>query len=71
MNFSQALDRIKFGQPMTRIAWNDSTTYVYRVILPPDEPALLHKRTASSDEYWNPTQDDVIANDWQDTVRAE
>ena len=31
MNFSQALDRIKWGQPMTRTAWNDSTVYVYRV----------------------------------------
>ena len=71
MDFSQALDRIKWGQPMTRVAWNDSTVYVYRVILPPDQPAVLNKRTSTSDEYWNPTQDDIVANDWQDTVRAE
>ena len=69
MNFSQALDRIKWGSPMTRQSWNDPTVYVYRLVPPPDQ---INKREADGSTHpWEPTQDDVFAVDWEDTARIE
>jgi Protein of unknown function (DUF2829) len=69
VNFSQALDRIKWGMPMTRVAWDDPAVYVFRIIPPPDQ---IDKREADGTTHqWAPTQDDILADDWQDTARVE
>lgn len=70
VNFSQALDRIKWGQPMTRVAWNDPATYVYR-LNPPDTDKINIHYSTGADFLWNPTVEDIMATDWQDTTRAE
>lgn len=70
MNFSQALDRIKFGQPMTRNAWGDVATYVYRMNAPDADKIKIHY-SSGAESLWSPTTDDILANDWLDTVRAE
>lgn len=70
MNFSQALDRIKFGQPMTRAEWDDPATYVYRLNPPDTEKINLHQ-SSGTEALWSPTVDDIMATDWQDTLRAE
>lgn len=70
MNFSMALERIKWGQPMTRLAWNDSATYVYRLNPPNADDINIHY-SSGSESLWSPTIEDIMANDWADTVRAE
>jgi len=70
MNFSTALDRIKWGMPMTRLAWNDAGTYVYRLV-PPDVEMINIHYSSGSESLWSPTIEDIMANDWADTVRAE
>lgn len=69
MNFSQALDRIKWGMPMTRLAWGDLDTYVYR-LLPPDEDKINIHYSSGNESLWSPTVEDVMATDWADTARA-
>lgn len=69
MNFSQALDRIKWGQPMSRELWADPRTYVYRPN-PPDE-STLRLRTDASDNVWTPSVEDVMALDWFDVPRID
>lgn len=69
MNFSQALDRIKWGMPMTRLAWGDAETYVYR-LLPPDEDKINIRYSSGSESLWSPTVEDVMALDWADTTRV-
>lgn len=68
MNFSVALDRIKWGMPMTRISWGDTATYVYRMNAP-DEHQIKIRYSAGTESLWSPTVDDILANDWIDTVR--
>lgn len=69
MNFSQALDRIKWGQPMSREAWQDVARYVHR-LLPPDEDklALLDNGV---DALWSPSIEDIMATDWVDVLRID
>jgi hypothetical protein len=69
MNFSQALDRIKWGQPMSREAWGDKRTYVYRRN-PPDDDALFLRESAGSESLWSPSAEDVLATDWIDVPRV-
>lgn len=70
MNFSQALDRIKFGQPMSRRAWNDDRVYVFRLEPPLEE--RINKRLASGAALpWSPTIEDLMASDWKDVPRLE
>lgn len=68
MNFSQALDRIKWGQPMSREAWNEPRRYVYRRN-PPDNDALFLRDPSGSESLWSPTSEDVLATDWIDVPR--
>lgn len=70
MNFSQALDRIKWGQPMTREAWGDPATYVHRLNGADNEKINIH-RSNGEDVLWSPTVEDLLAIDWLDTTRAE
>lgn len=70
MNFSQALKRIKWGQPMTRVEWGNPSTYVYRLNPPNEDKINIHFSTGT-DILWNPTVEDIMAVDWADTVRAE
>ena len=67
MNFSQALDRIKWGQPMSREAWNNPRVYVYRPN-PPSEDTL-RIRTDAGEALWSPLPTDVMADDWLDVPR--
>ncbi len=69
MNFSMALDRIKWGMPMTRLAWDDPATYVYR-LNPPNEDQINIKYSFGVDKAWSPTVADIMATDWVDTVRG-
>lgn len=69
MNFSQALDRIKWGMPMTRLAWGDPDTYVYR-LLPPEEDKINIHYSSGNESLWSPTVEDLMATDWADTVRS-
>lgn len=68
MNFSQALDRIKWGQPMSRKAWGDPGVYVYRKP-PPDEESLFLRQPSGSESLWSPGAEDVLATDWIDVPR--
>lgn len=68
MNFSQALDRIKWGQPMSREAWGNPAIYVYRGI-PPENDALFLRQPSGSESLWSPSADDVMATDWVDVPR--
>lgn len=70
MNFSQALERIKWGQPMTRIEWASPTTYVYR-LNPPNEDKINVHFSTGTDIIWSPTVEDIMAIDWADTVRVD
>lgn len=70
MNFSQALDRIKWGQPMTRASWNDPGTYVHRLNAPDNDKMNIHS-SVGYENPWSPSVDDILADDWLDTVRAE
>ena len=69
MNFSQALERIKWGQPMSRRAWGSVSTYVYRGN-PPDASKLF-LRSGGGASVWFPSSDDVMADDWFDVVRID
>jgi len=69
MNFSQALDRIKWGMPMTRLAWGDPDTYVYR-LLPPEEDKINIHYSSGNESPWSPTVEDLMATDWADTTRV-
>lgn len=55
---------------MTRIAWGDPETYVYR-LLPPDEDKINIRYSSGSTSLWSPTVEDVMALDWADTVRID
>lgn len=68
MNFSQALERIKWGQPMSRAAWSDPSIYVYRPN-PPNENTMM-LRVHSSESVWSPSSVDVMADDWFDVPRT-
>lgn len=70
MNFSQALERIKWGQPMTRMAWSDPAAYVHR-LNPPNEDKINMHYLNGEDVLWNPTVEDIMAVDWADTVRVD
>lgn len=69
MNFSYALDRIKWGQPMSREAWGDRTIYVYRIGPPGD--ALMKREATGASAPWTPTQADIMASDWLDVPRID
>ena len=72
MNFSQALDRIKWGQPMTRAAWDNPAVYVVRDPAIPGREYNINKRLADGQIIpWEPSVDDIMANDWADTVRID
>lgn len=70
MNFSQALDRLKWGMPLTRVKWADDKTYVHRLNAPDNDKINIHY-SSGEESLWSPTVEDVLADDWQDTVRAE
>lgn len=70
MNFSVALERIKWGMPMTREAWGNPATYVYRLV-PPDDDKINIRYSTGPDILWNPTNEDIMATDWADTVRGD
>ena len=70
MNFSVALDRIKWGQPMTRAKWDDVATYVHRLNGSNNDKINIHY-SSGEESLWSPTVEDVLADDWQDTMRAE
>lgn len=69
MNFSQALERIKWGQPMTRAKWEDLKTYVHRLNGDDNDKINLHY-SSGAESLWSPTTEDVLADDWQDTSRV-
>jgi hypothetical protein len=70
MNFSYALDRIKWGQPMSRQAWGDPAIYVYR-LNPPDSEQINRRNANGSTEPWAPTIEDIMATDWFDVPRID
>lgn len=69
MNFSQALDRIKWGQPMRRAEWEDGV-YVHRLNAPDNDKIDIHS-AQGDDSPWSPSIADVLADDWLDTTRSE
>lgn len=72
MNFSQALDLIKWGQPMTREAWGNPAVYVVRDPPVPGNDYNINKRLANGEMTpWEPTVDDIMANDWATTIRID
>jgi len=70
MNFSAALDLIKWGAPMTREEWDDPRVYVYRLNPPDTDKINIHYGTGN-DHLWSPTLEDLFATDWKQTVRAD
>jgi len=70
MNFSSALDLIKWGAPMTREVWADPRVYVYR-LNPPDTDKINIHTGLGNDHLWQPSLEDLFANDWKQTVRAD
>jgi hypothetical protein len=68
MDFSAALDRIKWGQPMSRAAWGNSSVYVFR-LNPPDLDTLCMRLASGSIVLWTASADDIMASDWLDVLR--
>lgn len=70
MNFSSALERIKWGQPMSRAAWSDPAIYVFR-LTPPDQDQIARRAAAGAVAPWSPTVEDIMASDWLDVSRID
>lgn len=70
MNFSQALDRIKWGQPMSREAWGSDAVYVFR-LEPPLEHRISKRISTGASLPWSPATEDLMASDWKDVPRIE
>ena len=68
MDFSTALERIKWGQPMSRAEWNDPALYVFRGVPPSAEQLYIHFANGSL-ANWIPRVEDLMADDWLDVPR--
>ena len=63
MNFSNALEQIKWGMPMSRSAWGNPAVYVFRM-LPPDTDQLAQRTADGHIVLWTPAPADIMATDW-------
>ena len=71
MDFAKALDRLKWGQPMTREAWGNPQDIVFRLNPPRSDKYARRSRLHATPVVWTPTPDDMAATDWQDAKRDE
>lgn len=56
LNFSEAFLEMRKGEALRRATW-DASEYVSCVL-------VLHIPTGYMAELWQPTQQDLLANDW-------
>ena len=68
MTFSEALELVKGGQKVKRASWGawERTEWVH--LLADPRPFRSYLRRMDAEGYhtpWLPTQDDLLADDWQ------
>ena len=65
MDFSEALDRLKEGERVTRVGWNGEGMFVFIQKKVPGYPPILTLNTGTEVVVWLASQTDLMAEDWE------
>jgi hypothetical protein len=60
MNFPDALYALAKHKVLRRKSWGDDFIFLTNL-----EPPLIEKSVANKWKHWDPTQDDILAKDWE------
>lgn len=63
MTFEQALEQLKLGRKIKRIDWGKK--YIYMFIVESDVNILMVDTGQKVASNWNPTEHDIMSNDWE------
>lgn len=63
MTFEQALERLKLGRKIKRIDWGKK--YICMSIVESDVNILMVDTGQKVASNWNPTEHDIMSNDWE------
>lgn len=64
MNFGQAMDLLRSGGRVTRLAWGESAA---QLVMQRGE-LVLRRSDSTAVVLWKPEQADLLANDWTSPV---
>lgn len=63
MNFGQALEHLKAGKALSRRFWTFEQSIFY--VKTNNGSSYILMNTLNNTERWNPTLEDILAEDWR------